>query len=117
RGRTDLDVTTTIEVSEPRPNPEVETVIYRVVQEALTNIVKYAEARSVAVSLVASDDAYVLTVVDDGSGFDIDAALETGLGIRGMRERADLVGGRLDVDSRPGAGTTVVLEIPRKAGH
>jgi len=93
--------------------PEVEATVYRVVQEALTNAVKHAEATSVEVTVRDADDATIEIVVrDDGRGFDTAAADTTaGFGLLGMRERVALVGGALDVTSSPG-GTEVRASIP-----
>jgi signal transduction histidine kinase len=115
--RTNLKVTLSIELNDQRLDAETETVVYRVAQEALTNVVKYANATSVGISVREHDDAYLLSVTDDGEGFDLESAAESGLGIRGMRERADLVGGSLDVRSVLGQGTTVLLEVPRRLLH
>ena len=88
-----------------------QTVVYRVVQEALNNIAQHAGAQKVTVELRRADGRKMLRVSDDGSGFN-DAAVDTpGLGITGMRERARLAGGRLRVRSRPGAGTVVELTL------
>lgn len=87
-------------------------VVYRVVQEALTNVMRHAEAELVRVSLKRDGDRVVLTVLDDGIGFDPRTRDATGLGLLGMDERAQMVGGRLRVDSRPGSGSTVALTIP-----
>ncbi|MEZ4730575.1 MAG: PAS domain S-box protein [Caldilineaceae bacterium] len=95
----------------------VETAIFRVMQEALTNIRKYAAATHVSLILEQRAHEVVLIIEDDGCGFDVAAALATAgrrlhLGLSGMRERAGLVGGQLDVESAPGAGATVYLHIP-----
>ncbi|HEY5693254.1 MAG TPA: GAF domain-containing sensor histidine kinase [Gaiellaceae bacterium] len=91
---------------------EVETALYRVVQESLTNVVKHANAHHVSVS-VARRGAHVAAVVeDDGDGFDQRAVREDGMGLLGMRERLALLDGRLEIESRPGAGTTIVAEVP-----
>jgi signal transduction histidine kinase len=92
--------------------PEVETALYRIVQESLTNIVKHARADSVSIVLGRKADSVSVVVEDDGVGFDPDRAREDGLGLIGMRERVSLLGGRLAVESRPGAGTTFVAEVP-----
>ena len=91
--------------------PDVETALYRIVQEALTNVVKHARAR--AVSIVLGRKARVVTALieDDGRGFRRDGSGE-GLGLLGMSERLALLGGRLKVESTPGAGTTIVAEVP-----
>jgi signal transduction histidine kinase len=92
--------------------PEIETALYRIVQEALTNIVKHARASRV--SIVLSERARAVTVVieDDGIGFEPQSARDDGLGLIGMRERVALVGGRLQIESREGAGTTLLVEVP-----
>jgi two-component system, NarL family, sensor histidine kinase DevS len=90
--------------------PELETTIYRVLQEALTNIVKHARAGSVRVSAHAVDGEVSLEVQDDGEGFDVEAST-TGFGLAGMRERVYLAGGRLEVESGE-AGTTVQARLP-----
>jgi signal transduction histidine kinase len=99
-----------------RPAPEVETIVYRVTQEALTNVSKHARARHVWIRLTAVEQAVDLTIRDDGVGFDpAEAArlLKDGhYGLAGMRERVELGGGRLELDSRPGAGTTIGVELP-----
>lgn len=92
---------------------EVETVVYRVVQEALTNVARHAGASRTAVQLVGEDGGVRITVSDDGVGFDVGEGPLRSLGLAGMRERAALVGGRVDIGSTPGGGTTVVLEVPR----
>jgi two-component system, NarL family, sensor histidine kinase UhpB len=90
---------------------DVELVIYRVAQEALTNAARHSGAKQVDVSLGRTDSRIVLEVSDDGRGFAF-AEEEKGLGLSGMRERALLVDGTLEIDSRPGRGTTVRLEVP-----
>lgn len=100
-----------------RLDPELETALFRIVQEALTNVVRHARASRVAIELVAGPGGIRATVADDGIGFEPgDYAGETGgrgLGLVGMRERAELVGGRLVVRSQPGHGTVVEVEVPR----
>jgi signal transduction histidine kinase len=99
-----------------RPAPEVETIVYRVTQEALTNVSKHAQARHVWIRLTAEEHAVDLTIRDDGVGFDpAQAALllkDGHFGLAGMRERVELGGGRLELDSRPGEGTTIGVELP-----
>jgi two-component system, NarL family, sensor histidine kinase UhpB len=95
----------------PLLSPEEELVLYRVAQEALTNAVRHGGARRAWVTLQANDDAVELNVRDDGSGFDVTVVSE-GTGLRGMRERAVLIGAELDVTSRAGRGTTVRLRLP-----
>ncbi|MFB7650443.1 MULTISPECIES: HAMP domain-containing sensor histidine kinase [unclassified Streptomyces] len=93
----------------PALAPETELVLYRVAQEGLTNTARHADATRVEVSLARAGDAVTLTIADDGRG--IEAACE-GAGIRGMRERALLVGAALDIASAPGAGTRIRLTAP-----
>jgi signal transduction histidine kinase len=90
--------------------PEVETTVYRLVQEALTNVVKHANAKRVAVSVQATDRQVSLEVADDGDGFD-GTTVELGFGLTGMRERVVLAGGTMDVTSGRG-GTTVRATLP-----
>ncbi|HVM57517.1 MAG TPA: GAF domain-containing sensor histidine kinase [Gaiellaceae bacterium] len=92
--------------------PEVETALYRIVQESLTNVVKHARATSVSVVLTRKDDSVSVVVEDDGVGFEPGRTREGGIGLAGMRERVALLGGRLAIESRPGAGTTFVAEVP-----
>lgn len=87
---------------------ESQLVAYRIAQEALSNAVKHAEAEHVRVRLLRVEKGLELRVSDDGRGFDLDRG-EPGLGVAGMRERALLVGGRLEIDSEPAAGTRVRL--------
>jgi signal transduction histidine kinase len=91
---------------------EAETALYRLVQEALTNIVKHAQAERVSILLQRKGRAVVAMVEDDGSGFDPGTTRADALGLTGMRERVALVGGRLQVESAAGAGTTIVAEVP-----
>jgi len=91
--------------------PDVETALYRIVQEALTNIVKHAQANAVSIVLARKAGAVTALIEDDGRGFNHDGSGE-GLGLLGMGERLALLGGRLKVESRPGAGTTIVAEVP-----
>jgi two-component system sensor histidine kinase UhpB len=98
--------------SRVRVSSEEELVIYRVAQEALTNVARHAEAKSVRVELQENPEAIVLSVRDDGVGMPVGAA-SSSHGIRGMRERAMLVGAKLSIESGPGEGTLIELSIPR----
>ena len=96
---------------------EIETTLYRIVQEALTNAARHAQARRVSVLLERRGDSVVAIVEDDGKGFDVAGVLASEderrrLGLYGMEERASLVGGQLTVESAAGAGTTVFVEVP-----
>jgi signal transduction histidine kinase len=99
-------------LGETRLPTEVEATLYRVVQESLTNILKHASAQSVSVSLARRESGVAAVIEDDGSGFDQRTVHDEGIGLLGMRERLALIDGRLAVESRPGAGTTVVAEVP-----
>jgi signal transduction histidine kinase len=99
-------------LGESRLPGEVETALYRVVQESLTNIVKHANARSVSISVARRDSAIAAVIEDDGAGFDQRAVREGGVGLLGMRERLALLDGRVEIESRPGTGTTLVAEVP-----
>jgi signal transduction histidine kinase len=91
-------------------------VLYRVAQEALTNVVRHARARCATVLIRKTSDAVRLEICDDGKSFSVDrmlAAKQGGrLGLLGMRERVEMVGGRFVIESTPGKGTTVSVEIP-----
>jgi two-component system, NarL family, sensor histidine kinase UhpB len=89
-----------------------QATIYRVGQEALSNVIQHANASRVEVRLAAQNGGAALIVEDDGEGFDASGSDHGGLGLGGMTERARLVGGELDIRSSPGAGTTVRLTIP-----
>jgi PAS domain S-box-containing protein len=98
-----------------RLTSEIETVLYRIMQEALTNIAKHAGAEHVDILLERRNDHISLIVEDDGVGFEAEqpfGAGDKGLGLIGMRERAALVGGTLEIESSMGNGATVVVRIP-----
>ena len=97
--------------------PHVETTLYRVAQEALTNVLKHAGAASVSVILEHRQGEARLVVEDDGRGFDMASAPTGRLGLLGMRERLTLAAGTLEVESRPGAGTTIVARIPVRTAN
>jgi signal transduction histidine kinase len=108
---TDIRVDLEAQLGDERLPPEVETTLYRIVQEALTNIVKHAEASRVSILLVRRGASATAVIEDDGRGFDPTTAREDGLGLLGMRERVELHDGRLRVESEPGGGTTLVAEV------
>jgi two-component system, NarL family, sensor histidine kinase UhpB len=98
-------------------SPEAELALYRIVQEAITNALRHSRARRIRVEVERSNGVVMATVRDDGAGFDAEAILrapmgEHGLGLFGMRERAEYVGGRVEIRSSPGGGTTVRAAVP-----
>jgi PAS domain S-box-containing protein len=91
---------------------EVETTLYRITQEALNNVAKHARAKNVDILLERRSDHVVLAIEDDGTGFDPDAVREhRGFGLLGMQERAALVGASLEIESKPGHGTTILVRM------
>ncbi len=111
RQDTSVDVDLEIQLGDGRLPADVETTMYRIVQEALTNVTKHAAATRISVTVTRTADAAVLVVEDDGEGFEL-AGETAGLGLTGMRERVALVGGRLKVETGTGSGTTIAAEIP-----
>jgi signal transduction histidine kinase len=97
--------------TDARAPVEIETACFRIAQEALTNVARHARARHVEVTLTAEDVALEVTVRDDGVGFNVER-LHTSPGLAGMGERAELAGGHLDIESAPGAGTTLRARFP-----
>ena len=97
----------------PRLDPEIERTLYRLIQESLTNVMKHAEAAHVTVELKEEAGCLNVIVVDDGAGFDT-AQISPGFGLVSMQDRVGLVGGRVTVESSPGAGTTVRAELPAR---
>lgn len=102
---------------EPRPRPAIETVCFRVAQEAVTNVARHAQAQRVCIELRCDPHTLLLRIRDDGVGFDVqavqDRALSMGnMGLRGMHERVQLVGGRIETISAPGSGTEIRVTFP-----
>ena len=100
-----------------RFSPETELVVFRIAQEALRNVGKHSGASRVSVTFKFGDDKAVLTVEDEGKGFELperidDLTVAGKLGLAGMQERAQLIGGKLSLRSEPGKGTTLTLEVP-----
>jgi len=112
REQSGLHVDLEAQLGEERLPSEAETTLYRVIQEALTNIVKHADAGRVSILLQRKSTGVVAVVEDDGTGFDPGSPRDDALGLAGMRERLALAGGRLRIESASGAGTTVVAEVP-----
>jgi chemotaxis family two-component system sensor kinase Cph1 len=104
-------------LNDRRLPPQIETALYRVLQEAIRNIVKHAQASNVGVILEGTAGEVRLIVEDDGKGFvweapDGDAPCAPRLGLLGIRERLALVGGLLEIETAPGAGTTLLIHVP-----
>ena len=107
-----LDVQVETRLGAVRLPADVETALYRIVQEALTNAVKHAGANHVSVVVTRKSTSVHVMIEDDGGGFDPGAASTLGLGLLGMRERVELLDGTFEIDTAPGAGTTLIVELP-----
>lgn len=119
--RVGLKVDFVHEQVQSRLAPEIETACFRIVQEALTNITRHAQASRVEIRLSREGDDMLLTVQDNGQGFDLPSMRQralagSSLGVLGMQERATLIGGALEIDSAPGRGSSVQLRCPWR-GH
>lgn len=104
-------------MDDTRLSPETETAVYRIIQEALTNVVRHSEATEASVVLERRTDSIIAIVEDNGQGFKVDQMLDStmrdrSLGLYGMHERAGLVGALLTIESTPGSGTSVFVEVP-----
>ena len=108
----DFSVDVQSSLGDDRLSAETETALYRIVQEALTNVLKHADASRVTVRLSKTETDAALVVQDDGKGFELDNVRDGGLGLIGMRERVALLGGRLTVESSEGAGTMLTAQVP-----
>jgi len=112
--RTGLSVSLEIDAPQARLDPLIETVLFRVAQEALTNVARHAECDRAAVRLLSNQEAVILQVEDSGAGFAPEKSIipPHGFGLAGMRERAESVGGQLNIQSSPGQGTLVEVKVP-----
>ena len=113
---TGVPVTVTADADLPRSGllrPDDEMNVYRVVQEALNNSIRHAQARSIRIDLTADASTVTVTITDDGIGFDAAKAIERGVGLAGMRERAIVLGAQFELESTPGAGSRISLRVPR----
>jgi signal transduction histidine kinase len=109
----DLEVRSDVEFLDgQRLTPEVETTVYRVVQESLTNVVKHAGATSVDLAVRCEEDVVEVIVADDGVGFEVERTTGGGFGLAGMRERVELAGGELSVASGATSGTVIRARLP-----
>jgi signal transduction histidine kinase len=111
----EIELVAELEVDAARLDPELETAVYRLVQEALNNVAKHAGAASAHLQVRSSDNHLTVLISDDGKGFD-PSAETSGFGLAGMRERVALAGGELQIESQPGAGTRVRASVPFAAG-
>jgi signal transduction histidine kinase len=108
-----LEIRSDVRLPEDRRlDPQVETTVYRIAQESLTNVVKHARATSVDLAVRCDGDQIDLTVGDDGVGFDVETPATDGFGLAGMRERVELAGGELEVLRGPGGGTLIHARLP-----
>ncbi|OGP62388.1 MAG: hypothetical protein A2170_01325 [Deltaproteobacteria bacterium RBG_13_53_10] len=114
-----LDITSNFQAIglEEKLPPQIETAFYRIIQEALNNVSKHAEATRVEISLERRDSIISASVTDNGKGFDLDnvlrpESLERGFGIMGMQERVSHLGGKIDIQSKPDFGTYIYIEVP-----
>ena len=98
-----------------RLDPQLETGVYRIVQESLTNAVKHGDARRAVVEVIEEAGEVTVTVRDDGSGFDTTATTR-GFGLVGIRERVELLSGLVEIDSKPGGGTKLTASLPVRVG-
>ena len=113
-GRSRLSVTVTGTELAPRLAPTTEIMLFRIAQEALVNVAKHARASEVTVALESGPATVLMTIADNGRGFDATARLvQPTSGMVSMRERAESIGGRLHVESAPGEGTRVIVEVAR----
>jgi PAS domain S-box-containing protein len=112
RSKSDLEVGLTVSLNGALPDPDMNTTFFRIVQEALTNVVRHAQATRVDVALEQHDAALVCRIRDDGRGFSPQEVRPGALGLVGMRERAHLISGELKIESAPGQGSLVTLVVP-----
>jgi signal transduction histidine kinase len=112
REQTGIEVDLEPRLGDERLPSDVETTLYRITQEALTNVVKHADAKRVSIVLTRRDGSISTVIEDDGRGFSEEQGSGNRLGLLGMRERVALVDGRLTVESSPGSGTMLSIEVP-----
>ncbi|MGZ4386762.1 MAG: sensor histidine kinase [Gaiellaceae bacterium] len=110
--QTGIHVEVESNLGEERLPTEIETALYRIVQEALTNVVKHARASNVSVLVTRKDASVGAVIEDDGRGFERENVRDAGLGLVGMEERVALLNGKLQIESSEGAGTTIVIDVP-----
>jgi PAS domain S-box-containing protein len=111
--RTGLPVSLDLPVDDPWLDEAAATALFRILQESLTNVVRHARASRVEVALVRRGDAWVLSISDDGQGLAPDVGRKAGIGLIGMRERVNILGGRFSAGPAPGGGTLVEAVVPQ----
>ena len=114
-GEVGIETTLQVDGVGVRPLPHVETALFRIVQEAVNNVVRHAEARKVGINILSTEGSVRIVLSDDGNGFDpsvVAGATDGHLGLVGMTERVAILGGEMSVRSQPGAGTTITVETP-----
>ncbi|MGK7888541.1 MAG: sensor histidine kinase [Leptolyngbyaceae cyanobacterium] len=95
------------------PSLEISTSLYRIIQEALTNIIKHADATAVTIHLTSDETQLLLTITDDGKGFDRAASQHSGFGLQGIHERVTVLNGQWRINSMPGQGCQIVVQLSR----
>ncbi len=115
--RTDLEFEVDVDLAhdrgeaQARPTPELESTIYRLVQEGLTNAIKHADATRARVAIEEHDDMITVRIEDDGNGFDM-TSVRRGFGLTGMQERVEMAGGEIAFEGRDGGGTLIRVKLP-----
>jgi len=112
RKRHQIQADSVVHLGGQRLPENVETALYRIIQEALTNVARHAEARSVSILVERRENEVVAVVEDDGKGLAPVDLTGGRLGVAGMRERAELLGGKMTIESTPGSGTSFYIQIP-----
>jgi signal transduction histidine kinase len=115
--QTGIEVALDLSLPPSRLPGELETVAYRIIQEALTNAARHAQAKLVSVTATTDEKKLIVEISDRGRGFDLTRTLARtdSLGLAGLRERVNLAGGRIEIYSRPGEGTRIQAEFPLPA--
>jgi signal transduction histidine kinase len=110
----DIEVHFSHNLTGERYHPSIENSAFRIIQESLTNIARHAQVKDATVRLWCDEHCLGLQVVDDGAGFDLQAALASGLsgGLSGIKERVSLYHGQLEIETQPGAGCRITAEFP-----
>jgi signal transduction histidine kinase len=117
REKREIDVQLHSSITDERLPDELETALYRIAQEALTNVVKHARAGRAHIRLWQDDGSVRLVIEDDGDGFSAAEAPPERLGLTGIRERVELLAGRLTIESEPGEGACLVAELPLEGAY